>query len=241
MSVPRTALLRLKDSVTGLECQNPGPTISSRSRKLVRAASVAGQVEGKFQARKFAVLAIIDECLGFFLGKAIVLFEPLQQLVHFNRQCDGCHADQNADLDQNGEADQDEEVAAPLYGSRYECEQCKLDFCSKCYENHDHTHVLKLHRVVLPEDAATTKDLWEVKAITGHSGKGEGRLYTVKWAGPWVSGQHTKGSLKNDEVIERCVPLCFFKSFYLFSHKNIDIVGTRPTCAFGRSHASHSG
>ena len=177
-SKPRTALVKLKEIVTSLKLVQREPVIPGipvRGRRLVRAASVSGQVEGKFQARKDAVLALIDECLGFLAHRSLVLVEPLQQLVHYYRYCDGCNPDRNI------------EMASPLYGSRYECELCTLDFCSNCYEQHDHSHVLKMHRVVLADDSATTTDLWQVKAITGHSGKGVGRVYTVQWVGNWAS------------------------------------------------------
>jgi hypothetical protein len=178
----------MKETALGMKDKATRP--SRRTSKLVRSSSVIEKSNGLQLERIESVLSVIAECFNLLAPQqGVVIAEPLQQLVHYNRFCDGDICKDHI----------------PLYGWRYECVACTKDYCSKCVAMHDPFHVLKLHRVAELADRAVPGDLWEVDRIIGHTGAGPKRVYTVKWSGPWADTLVKRSNFSLPGMLDGCV------------------------------------
>jgi hypothetical protein len=148
---------------------------------------------GTWRQRVLNTVNDINTCLALLDESINTAPVTLQQVVHFTQRCSGPSC-----------ARED----SPIYGHRYECGRCGVDFCNDCFGQHDPHHVLSLHRAVLPAHAATATSQWEVLSIDSHQDSNSGRLYRVVWAGNWEPEFVTRTSLNNDELVDRHTRVC---------------------------------
>ena len=187
-------LLRINNTHDAAECKleqlcnrllqasppNPSRRRADRDPDNVR-------VFDSWRTRVASTMEVVKACTELLRVDAYTGAVALQQLVHFTQRCSGVACIPHD---------------SPIYGVRYECLQCKQDFCNACYVGHDPTHVLQLHRTVLPCHAATHSSRWEVLHIDKHEDGNAGRLYRVVWAGNWAPEFLTRASLNNNDLVD---------------------------------------